>query len=129
MAHDQQAFDAALHVVMQDTTDRLNESLRHAPGTAGRRTSIPSSDAPTSAPAPPTRRPGQHTRDTFPQLTSDWESASSEELAALPAPAPTEPDDDVSLGSFESEIEQTSDTLEILERIATIEEQPPRAPA
>ena len=35
---------------------------------------------------------------------------------------PTETqDDDISLGELESEIEQTSDTLEILERIASIQ--------
>src|SRR4029079_14196552 len=64
----------------------------------------------------------RRTRQTFPQFTGDWDVA-GEPLAPKSPDAPGEQDDGISLGALESEIEQTSDTLEILERIATIQEQ------
>ena len=46
-------------------------------------------------------------------------------MAELPAPSASEDGTTtrISLGALESEIEQTSDTLEILERIASIQQQ------
>jgi Flp pilus assembly protein TadB len=61
----------------------------------------------------------RRTRRAFPQLTADWDA-----VAEPPESANTpEHDDGLSVGELESEIEQTSDTLEILERIASIQEQ------
>ena len=65
----------------------------------------------------PPRPAGAH---SLPQLTDQWD-----EPLGLPEPTVDEgeQDDAISLGALESEIEQTSDTLEILERIASIQEQ------
>ncbi len=115
---EQRRFDEALRSVMQDTTNRLDDSLRRV-----RR----------GAPAgldPPLRRSYARTeerlaaqarraRETFPQLTGAWN-----ETDAPPEPSANgEPDDAISLGALESEIDETSDTLEILERIASIQQQ------
>ena len=54
---------------------------------------------------------------TFPQLTDDWDTP-----VEVPDVASTDSnDDDISLAALESEIEQTADTLEILERIASLQ--------
>ncbi len=120
-ADDQRAFDEALRQVMQGTTDRLDQTLRRA--------------RPTGPPVdldPELRRSYMRTRarlatqarrtqENFPQLTSEWGVPTE---PADPPPAEVTgagSDDDVSLGTFESEIEQTSDTLEILERIASMQ--------
>src|SRR6478736_7433586 len=115
LTHDEQvAFDRALREVMQGSTDRLGRSLGRT-----RRGGPPDLDpdlrrsyARTQARLAAQARRAQ---ENFPQLTTDWSAP-----VETPEPAPPEPDestdDDVSLGTFEAEIEQTSDTLEILER-------------
>lgn len=132
-AEDQRVFDDAVRVVMQDNIDRLDASLRRTGRGAPRDLD------------PDLRRSYQRTRarlaeqarraqESFPQLTAGWEGPA--ETTGTPTPTPPqpttstalpppadEPRDDVSLGSFETEIEQTSDTLDILERIASIEQQ------
>src|SRR6478609_9751421 len=117
-ADEQQSFDAALRSAMHDTTERLDQSLRRArrggPGglDAQLRRSYARTEARLAAQARQARR-------SFPQLTDDWD-----EPGGLPEPsAGEEHDDAISLGTLESEIEQTSDTLEILERIASIQQQ------
>ncbi len=123
-AEEQRAFDMALKTVMQDATDRLAQSLRRVrhgdPG--GLDPQLRRSYARTEQRLAAQAR---RARQNFPQLTDQWD-----EPAALPAPAATdehddqdEHDDATSLGALESEIEQTSDTLEILERIASIQQQ------
>jgi len=118
-ADEQRSFDQALRTVMQGATDRLGQSLRRArrggPGGVDPqlRRSYARAEERLEAQA-------RRARQTFPQLTSDWETPSPEPKESLPT---DEPGDEISLGALESEIEQTSDTLEILERIASIEEQ------
>jgi hypothetical protein len=117
-ADEQRSFDAALRSVMQDPTDRLEQSLRRARlgGPSGLDPQLRRSYARTEARLAAQARRAQQ---TFPQLTDDWNTAVEE-----PAPAlPDAHDDDISLGDLESDIEQTSDTLEILERIASIQQQ------
>lgn len=131
-AADQAEFDRSLREVLQDSTERLGRSLGRT-----RRGG-----------APPTTDPGlwrsyqrtqmrlddqaRRARRAFPQLTQGWEVdvESEAEPGEPPAPADLTAEDggdgegaDVSIGTFESEIEQTTDTLEILEQIATIQQQ------
>ena len=115
---DQRSFDQALRSVMQDTTDRLEQTLGRARrgGPGGLDPRLRRSYARTEERLAAQAR---QARRTFPQLTDDWE---------VPAEAPEtssdeEHDDGLSLGALESEIEQTSDTLEILEQIASIQQQ------
>ena len=117
-AEEQQRFDQALRSVMQDTTDRLDQSLRRVRrgGPGGLDPQLRRSYARTEERLAAQAR---RARRSFPQLTDEWE-----EVAGPPEPAANEEHDDaISLGTLESEIEQTSDTLEILERIASIQEQ------
>ena len=115
-ATEQRSFDQALRNVMQDTTDRLDRSL-HRTRLGGRdgldpqlRRSYARTEARLAAQA-------RRARQSFPQLTDDWET-----VAELPESAQADAnDDDISLATLESEIEQTSDTLEILERIASLQ--------
>jgi hypothetical protein len=115
-ADEQRGFDESLRNVMQDPTDRLEQSLRRARrgGPSGLDPQLRRSyDRAEARLATQARR----ARRAVPQLTGDWEAP-----AEPPETAPTETqDDDISLGELESEIEQTSDTLEILERIASIQ--------
>ncbi|HEX3088367.1 MAG TPA: hypothetical protein VHQ23_06905 [Ilumatobacteraceae bacterium] len=116
---EQHSFDDALRSVMQHTTDRLEQNLRRArrgePGGLDPRLrrSYARTEERLAAQARQARR-------AFPQLMDDPELP-----AELPEPpsAADEHDDDISLGALESEIAQTSDTLEILEQIASIQQQ------
>ncbi len=117
-ADEQRSFDQALRSVMQDTTDRLDQSLRRVRrgGPGGLDPELRRSYARTEERLAAQAR---RVRRSFPQLTDDWD-----ETVGLPEPAASdEHDDAISLGALESEIEQTSDTLEILERIASIQQQ------
>src|SRR6188768_2886350 len=115
-ADEQRAFDLALRGAMQDTADRLEQSLRRVRrgGPGGLDPQLRRSYARTEERLAAQER---RTRRSFPQLTSDWEAPSEPQESSTTA----EPDDAVSIGELESEIEQTSDTLEILERIASIQ--------
>jgi hypothetical protein len=117
-ADEQRSFDLALRSVMQDTANRLEQSLRRVRrgGPGGLDPQLRRSYARTEERLAAQER---RTRRTFPQLTSDWEVPSEPQAS----PSTAEPDDAVSIGELESEIEQTSDTLEILERIASIQQQ------
>lgn len=149
-ADEQRTFDAALRSVMEDTTSRLDQSLRRASRGGPRgfdpdlRRSYDRTQARLAAQA-------ARTRQAFPQFTEGWElPAGSDVRVADPSttaspPRPGEPsgtavlppvedaddagavddhvDDGISLGELEAEIDQTSDTLEILERIASIQQQ------
>ena len=117
-ADEQRSFDEALRNVMQDTTDRLDQSLRRVRrgGPGGLDPQLRRSYARTQERLAEQAR---RARRNFPQLTGQWD-----DTVGLPEPASNEEHDDaISLGALESEIEQTSDTLEILERIASIQEQ------
>ena len=115
-ADEQGSFDQSLRSVMQDPTDRLEQSLRRARrgGPSGLDPQLRRSyDRAEARLATQARR----ARQAVPQLTGDWD-------APVETADPTETqDDDISLGELESEIEQTSDTLEILERIALLQQQ------
>jgi len=115
-ADEQYSFDQALRSVMQDTTDRLDQSLHRTRlgGQAGLDPQLRRSYARTEARLAAQAR---RARRTFPQLTDDWDTP-----IEVPDAASTDSnDDDISLATLESEIEQTSDTLEILERIASLQ--------
>ena len=115
-ADEQRSFDHALRSVMQHTTERLDQSL-HRTQLGGQlrldpqlRRSYARTEARLAAQARRARR-------TFPQLTVDWDTP-----VEVPDAASTDSnDDDISLAALESEIEQTADTLEILERIASLQ--------
>ena len=121
-ADEQRSFDAALRTVMQDTSERLDRSLRRARQGGPRgldpqlRRSYDRTERRLAAQA-------RQARQAFPQLTGDWAAPSTTESEQEPEEAAEAPDEDISLAALESEIEQTSDTLEILERIASIQEQ------
>lgn len=114
---EQRSFDDALRAVMQDTTDRLGQSLRRARrgGPGGLDPQLRRSYARTQERL---AAQAQRTRQALPQFTGDWDPP-----VEPPASSGGDPDDDISLGALESEIEQTSDTLDILERIASIQQQ------
>jgi hypothetical protein len=120
-ADEQRSFDEALRAVMQDTTDRLGRSLRRTRWDrprgldAGLRRSYARTEERLAAQA-------ERARQAFPQFTRDWDvPGATAEPSSTSSTAET--DDDISLGALESEIEQTSDTLELLERIASIQQQ------
>ncbi len=126
---EQRAFDEALRVVMQDSTARLEQTLRRTRrgGPAGLDPELRRSYERTQKRLAAQAR---RARQNFPQLTAGWEVeppvVDEPEALATPDAEPSvesdsEADVGISLETFESEIEQTSDTLEILERIASIE--------
>ena len=130
---EQQQFDAALADVVRGTASLVNESAQRArrggPGTLD----------------PAMRRSYQRTqqrlaeqarraRESFPELALDFPElaldASSDPIEAPERDAPTTRtttaeahDDDVSPGTLEQEVEQTSETLDMLERIASLQQQ------
>ena len=114
-ADEQRSFDEAVRTVMRGTTDRLDRSLRRTRGGGppGLDPQLRGSYARTEARLAAQAR---RARQAFPQLADQLDAT------AEPVPAATD-DDDISLGQLESEIEQTSDTLEILERIASVQQQ------
>jgi hypothetical protein len=123
---DQRRFDEALRSVMQDTTDRLDQTLLRARqgGPGGLDPRLRRSYARTEARLAAQAR---QARRAFPQLTDDWD-APEPPAAAVPDGHDSDGDDDGaaegrSLAALEADIEQTSDTLEILEQIASIQRQ------
>jgi hypothetical protein len=145
---EQADFDRALREVLQDSTDRLGRSLvrvrRGGPSHLDPelRRSYLRTQRRLDAQAARARR-------AFPQLTDEWDDhAPGEPDGVDTAPTDVGPsgdghdgdstegpgvtpgsddgsaaDDDVSIGTFEAQIDQTSDTMELLEQIATIQQQ------
>ncbi len=126
-AEEQQQFDAALAQVMRGTTTVVNESLQRArrggPGNldpAMRRSYLRSQ-----------QRLGdqaERVRESFPELAIDpsydpAQSADPDSATTTEAPRGDDVSDDVSPDGLEQEIEQTSETLDMLERIASLQEQ------
>lgn len=124
---EQQAFDRALREVLQGTADRLRRSA----GRSRRPDDGTELD-------PELRRSYQRTQRrldaqarwaqrAFPQFTGDWDVAAVDTGPSDDEPpggeTEAEGSDDVSLATFEAEIAQTSDTMEILEQIAGIQQQ------
>jgi len=124
-AEEQRDFDGALREVMQTSTGRLEQSLRRFD--RGRADSLD----------PELRRSYLRNRDrlaaqaerarrSFPQLSTELDTTSAAPSAAPDAPTEELTDDeadDESLASFESDVEETSDALVVLEKIASIEQQ------
>jgi hypothetical protein len=136
-ADEQRRFDDAIGSVMLDTTERLDQSLRRARrgGPGGLDPELRRSFDRTEARL---ANQARRARRSFPQFTAGWETPPGLTESTRPEGDGTEDDgserdgseregsageDAISLGELESEIEQTTDTLEILERIASIQEQ------
>ena len=129
-AEEQKEFDAAFREVMRDPTGRLQQSLRRFGRDRAEhldpelRRSYLRSRARLEAQA-------ERARTSFPQLSSDLgETPSAPEVAPGPEDGSARDDeerdeasDDMSLASFQSEIEETSDSLVLLERIASLEQE------
>lgn len=134
-ASDQARFDASLREVMGDTADRLQRSLRRAGPGAGDhldpqlRRNLARTEARLAAQA-------RRARQALPQFTEGWDLPASP-VEPAPTTTPEDPpavdtadadpavgaDDEISLGQLEADIDQATDTLEILERIASLQAQ------
>ncbi len=121
-ADEQRSFDLAVREVTRPTTDWLDQSLRRfgrdrAEGFDPelRRSYLRTRDR--------LEAHAQRARTSFPEAgRMDRDTTPT----ALPTPATEQTDDagdDVSLRSFENEIEETSEMLVVLERIASLEQQ------
>jgi hypothetical protein len=126
---EQVAFDRALRQTLQQSTDRLGRSVGRA-----RRAAPETSDPELRSSYLRTQmrlaEQAKRARRTFPQLTEQWEpddtageDAEATAVAVEPPGDDAESGDDVSIATFESELEQTADTLELLEQIAKIQQQ------
>ncbi len=134
---EQAAFDAALRDVMQPTTDRLDATLRRAKG-GGPGNLDPQMRRSFARTQQRLAEQARRARENFPELTTEWDPAtgetSTEESTQTPTRTPTggttpaSPEaeasaaEDESLGSFEDDVEQATTTLEMLERIADIQQ-------
>ncbi len=145
-ADEQQQFDAALREVMRGTASRVTEAVQRAPrgGPAPRDPGLRRSYERTQ------QRLAEQTRraqERFPELALDLPDEPSEgtgpSSATEPSPPTTAPgpspsdgavtatptasgtptDDDVSPSALAQEVEQTSETLDMLEKIASLQEQ------
>jgi len=126
---DQAAFDAALRVVMQGTSARLDQAVRRA-GRHGPGTSDPELRRSYERTQQRLAAQARRARRTFPELAGAGqpppdtsEPTATEEADVAADVEEVDDSDELTLATLESDIEQTSETLEILERIATIEEQ------
>ena len=122
-SREQQQFDAALAEVMRGTASVVNESLQRArrggPGNldpAMRRSYVRTQQR--------LAEQAGRARESFPELAIDVSHEPGETPEPV-APTTTEeaPDDDVSPGALQEEVEQTSETLDMLERIASLQQQ------
>jgi len=114
-----------LRAVMQEPTGRLQHSLRRFDRNRAdaldpelRRSYLRTRDR--------LRAQAERARVAFPQLSTDIEATTLEPPTSPASPAgevTADDTDDISLASFESDIEETSDSLVLLERIASIEQQ------
>ena len=127
-ADEQASFDAALREVMQPTAKRLDATLRRAKG-GGPGNLDPQMRRSFARTQERLAEQARRARESFPELTADWDPASG----AVPppdgsTPGASTPDTDVataedeSLGSFEDEVEEATTLLEMLERIADIQQ-------
>ncbi len=135
-AKEQQQFDAALPEVMRGTASRVNEAAQRAPHEG-------------PGPLDPTLRRSyernqqrlaeqtRRARERFPELALDHPNQPAEgsppSVASTTAPpdgsttmappTPTTSTDDISPRTLEQEVEQTSETLDMLEKIASLQQQ------
>jgi hypothetical protein len=123
---EQQEFDAALRDVMQEQSGRLAHSLRRfdPDRAAGFDPELRRSYLRTQARL---AQQAERARRAFPELATELEDAAPP--TALETPTEEEPDeisdakDDDTLAELESDIEEASDLLVLLERIASIEQE------
>jgi hypothetical protein len=124
-ADEQASFDTALRDVMQPTARRLDASLRRAQG-GGPGNLDPQMRRSFARTQQRLAEQARRARESFPELTTDWDPATGEAPppSASPPDAPTDTEvtTDESLGSFEDDVEQATTTLEMLERIADIQQ-------
>ncbi len=121
-ADEQRDFDRAVREVTRPTTDWLDQSLRRfgRDRAAGfdpelRQSYLRTRDR--------LEAQAQRARTSFPHAGGLEDDATPAPLPTVTTDQPGNDGDDVSLGSFETEIEQTSEMLVLLERIASIEQQ------
>jgi len=123
---EQVAFDRALREELQGSADRLGRSVRRA--RHGQPLDL-DPDLRRSYQRTQQRLDAQaeRTRRAFPQLTDEWGTGEPTTAPELPAVDGAEIDvdggEDESIGTLAAEIEQTSDTLDILEQIASLQQQ------
>ena len=119
-ADEQRQFDAALEDLKRDTAALVNESVqrsrRGGPGNLD-----PEMRRSYARTQQRLAEQARRARESFPELAEHLEP----EPVAPEPPTPEDEDtsDDVSLGTLQDEVEQTSDTLDMLERIASIQQQ------
>jgi len=120
-AEEQQQFDAAFAEVMRGTASVVNESLHRTrgPGPVGLDPAMRRSYLRTQQRLADQAR---RAKQSFPELAID---APHDTAPEPEPPATTEAahDDDVSPDTLEQEVEQTSETLDMLERIASLQQQ------
>jgi hypothetical protein len=120
----QKQFDAAFGEVVRGTATLVNESLqrsrRGGPGNLdpALRRSYERTQQRLAAQA-------ARARERYPELAEHLDPPTTSEPAEpdVSTTAAETPDDDVSPDTLEQEVEQTSDTLDLLEKIASIQEQ------
>lgn len=122
-AQEQQQFDAALTELRRGATSLADESLERArcgePGNLDpdMRRSYPHMQQRLAEQA-------ERARMRFPELTVGPGSGAAEAPVTDTAPATEKTiDDDVSPDTLEQQVEQTSETLDLLDRIATLQQQ------
>jgi hypothetical protein len=112
---EQQQFDTALEDLKRDTAalvdSTLQRSRRGGPGNLD-----PEMRRSYARTQQRLAEQARRARSSFPELET-------EATPEAPTSTEEEPDDDVSLGTLEQEVEQTSDTLDLLEKIASIQQQ------
>ena len=125
-AEEQRQFDVALEELKKDTAALVDSSLqrsrRGGPGNLD-----PEMRRSYARTQQRLAEQARRAREHFPELAEHLDPST----ATAEAPATSEPEpepgqdssDDVSLGTLEQEVEQTSDTLDMLEKIASIQQQ------
>lgn len=135
-AQEQAQFDAALRKVMRGTKTRVDEAVRRAPRER------PSPLDPTLSRSYDRAQQrlveqARRARERFPELALEHPSGAAEGAGPTGAPTASPPDgstiaavpaltpstDDASPSTLEQEVEQTSDTLALLEKIASLQQQ------
>ena len=124
-AKEQEQFDAALAEVMKSTGSRVNETLQRArrPGPDNLDPSMRRSYQRTQQRLAEQTR---HARESFPELAlpdpqDPLDQPDTE--GSNPISGSAAATDDVSPDTLEKEVEQTSETLDMLERIASLQQQ------
>jgi hypothetical protein len=126
-AEEQQQFDQALEDLKRDTAALVNSSLqrsrRGGPGNLD-----PELRRNYARTQQRLAEQARRARESFPELAEHLDDTGAP-VTPTPTPTPmpeapeTEADTDVSLGTLQDEVEQSSETLDMLERIASIQQQ------